>query len=99
MSRSLVEHQAVPFGCIARPTQLRMPVANSFWFLPSGSKASTAARSVSVPQDAPSGCCVRQASSPPGGVPIRSATLLAEPTDTSIRLSSGVKTMSRVEWL
>src|SRR5215212_6958329 len=97
-SRSLVEQYRSPVvGWTARPTQFRIPVANTPRFFPSGSNASTPARSVSLPQLAPSGCRLIHDCNPPCGLPIPSPLLLADPTETSIRLSSLLNTMSLVE--
>src|SRR5262245_36074545 len=60
-SRSLVEHQRSPVsGCTAKPTQFRSPLANTRRLRPSGSKTSTAARSVSLPQALPTPCDASQ---------------------------------------
>src|SRR6516162_3474294 len=99
LSRSLVEHQRSPLGPTARPTQLRIPVAKTRPFLPSGVNSSTSARSVSMPQAAPSECsALHFASSDPSRFPIPSATLLAEPTETNIFDPSFENTTSRVQW-
>ena len=86
-------------GCTASPTQLRMPLANTRPSLPSGVNTSTSARFSSGPQVTPRPRLASSARlSATGRRGISSATLEPEPTDTNIRLPSGLKRMSRVEW-
>src|SRR5215217_3219481 len=82
------------------PTQLRRPVAKVRRFLPSGSNASTSARSSSEPQGAPRPCFFSHSASGSGGFgPISSATFEAEPIDRNIVLPSAENTSVRDEWL
>ncbi len=63
--------------------------------LPSGVNESTSARSPSLPQVAPSGCEATKSGGGRRDMP--SATFEPEPIETSMRLPSGLKRMSRVE--
>src|SRR5258707_3029783 len=96
-ARSLVEHQRSPVcGWIARPTQLRRPVAKIRRLRPSGSTARTSARLSSLAQAAPSPWTLSQ-------LRIASALLLgnpcaafdADPTETNIRPPSAGDAGSR----